>query len=108
MKADPVEGCIKWGWSTWAQIQRALGLLPCEKREVIQSPYRTQTLEQGGTSYEALFYYTGGVDPDGLITHSQLTPVDIEYGKLSEWGSRYLLAQQRVQPGAPIDESCDL
>ena len=108
MKADPVEGCIKWGWSTWAQIQRALGLLPCEKREVIQSPYRTQTLEQGGTSYEVLFYYTGGVDPDGMITHRQLTPVVIENGKLSGWGWGHPLAQQLVQPGAPTDQAGDL
>src|SRR3989475_4286550 len=46
MKADPVEGCIQWGWSTWAQIQRALGWLPCEKREAIQSPYRTRSEER--------------------------------------------------------------
>jgi len=108
MKADPVEGCIQWGWSTWAQIQRALGWLPCEKREVIRSPYRTQTLGHGSMNYEVLFYYTGGVDPEGMITHRQLTPVVIENGKLSGWGWGHPLAQQFLEPGVATDQAGDL
>ena len=108
MQADPVEGCIKWGWSTWAQIQRAMGWLPCEKREVIRSPYQTQTLEQGGMRYEVLFYYTGGVDAEGMISNKQLTPVIIENGKLSGWGWEHPLAQQFLQPRAPTDQAGDL
>ncbi len=108
MKADPVEGCVQWGWSTWAQIQRALGWLPCEKREVIQSPYRTQTLEQGGMRFEVLFYYTGGVDPEGVISNKQLTPVIIENGKLSGWGWEHPLTQQLLQPRTPTDQAGDL
>lgn len=108
MKADPVEGCVQWGWSTWAQIQRALGWLPCEKHEVIQSPYRTQTLEQGGLSYEVLFYYTGGVDPEGMISNKQLTPLIIENGKLSGWGWEHPLAQQLLQTRVPADQAGDL
>src|SRR5437879_13663735 len=65
MKADPVEGCVQWGWSTWAQIQRALGWLPCEQRAAVQSPCRTQTLEQGGLRVEVLVYQTRGRDPEG-------------------------------------------
>jgi tetratricopeptide (TPR) repeat protein len=108
MRAAPVEGCIKFGWSTWAQVQRALGWLPCEKREVIPNPYRTQTLEQGGMSYEVLFYYTGGVEQEGRITHRELTPVIIENGKLSGWGWGHPLTQQLLQPGSPTDQAGDL
>src|SRR5438876_543262 len=108
MKADPVDGCVQWGWSTWAQIQRALGWLPCEKREVIRSPYRTQTLVQDGVNYEVLFYYTGGVDPEGMITDKQLTPVIIESGKLSGWGWEDPVAQQLLQLRGPRDQAGDL
>ncbi len=108
MKADPVEGCIEWSWTTWDQIQRGLGLLPCEKRAVIQSPYRTQQLGQAGASYEVLFYYTGGADPDGKITNNQLTPVIIENGKLLGWGWEHPLAQQLLQSRAPADQAGDL
>ncbi len=108
MQADPVEGCVQWGWSTWAQVQRALGWLPCEKHEVIQSPYRTQILEQGGLSYEVLFYYTGGVDPEGMISNQQLTPLIIENGRLSGWGWEHPLAQQLLQTRVPADQAGDL
>jgi tetratricopeptide (TPR) repeat protein len=108
MKADPVDGCVKWRWSTWASVQRMLGWLPCEKREVIQNPYRTQTLEQGGTRYEVLFYYTGGVDPGGMISNQQLTPVIIENGKLAGWGWGHPLAQRILQPRTPTDQAGDL
>src|SRR5439155_3040183 len=108
MKADPMEGCVQWGWTTWAQLQRMLGWLPCEKTEVIQSPFRTQTLEQGGMRYEVLFYYTGGVAPKGMISDQQLTPVVIENGKLSGWGWEHPLTQQLLQPSAPTDQAGDL
>ena len=108
MKADPVDGCVQWGWSTWAQTQRALGWLPCEKREVIRSPYRTQTLVQDGVNYEVLFYYTGGVDPEGMITDKQLTPVIIESGRLSGWGWEHQVAQQLLQLRGPRDQAGDL
>src|SRR2546426_12812392 len=81
---------------------------PCEKREAIQSPYRTQTLEQGGMRFEVLFYYTGGVDPEGVISNKQLTPVIIENGKLSGWGWEHPLTQQLLQPRAPTDQAGDL
>lgn len=102
MGADPVEGCVKWNWKTEDKILREYtGFLPCAQREIIRSPYRTDTLRQGGVSYEVLYYYTGGIGPDGGITGEHLTPVLIGNGKLVGWGWSHPLVQDlRLTPTA--------
>src|SRR2546426_6081455 len=83
---------------------------PCEKREAIQSPYRTQTLEQGGMRFEVLFYYTGGVDPEGVISNKQRSeehtselqsPCNLVCRLLLEKKNHLRQAQLPLQPDRP-------
>ena len=94
MSAQPVEGCVEWSWADWEFYLRHFGYLRCIKTAAIRSPYRVVTFESGGVPYETLFYYSGGMSPDGVISDGQLTPVLIGNGKLIGWGWDHPLVKQ--------------
>jgi hypothetical protein len=94
MRLDPVEGCVEWSWESREFYLRHNGWLRCITTTLLQSPYRTASLEIDGIRHEALFYYTGGTGPEGGITDQQLTPVLIVGGKLIGWGWEYPLMKQ--------------
>lgn len=94
MRLDPVEGCVEWSWASLEFYLRHNGWLRCTKTTMLQSPYRTASLEIDGIRHEALLYYTGGTGPEGGITDQQLTPVLIVGGKLIGWGWDHPLMKQ--------------
>jgi hypothetical protein len=94
LRLDPVEGCVEWSWASREFYLRHNGYLRCIKTTLLQSPYRTASLEIDGISHEALFYYTGSTGPEGGITDQQLTPVLIIGGKLVGWGWEHPLMKQ--------------
>ncbi len=47
-------------------------------------------LQNGGKSYEILYYYTDVKRWDDAITDDELTPVILENGKLMGWGQALL------------------
>lgn len=94
LRLDPVEGCVEWSWESREFYLRHNGWLRCTKTAVIASPYRSETFPRGGTSYEVLYYYTGGTDPEGGITDQQLTPVLLGNGTLVGWGWDHPLVKQ--------------
>ena len=113
MRLEPVEGCVGWSWESREFYLRHNGWLRCIKTTLLQSPYRTASLEIDGIRHEALFYYTGGTGPEGGITDQQLTPVLIIGCKLVGWGwahplvkqlrSRLSAAQAAAAPALPGD-----
>ena len=96
---DPVEGCVEWSWESREFYLRHNGWLRCTKTAVITSPYRSETFQRGGTSYEVLYYYTGGTDPEGGITDQQLTPVLLGNGTLVGWGREHPLLVKQFDTG---------
>lgn len=94
MRLEPIEGCVGWSWESREFYLRHNGWLRCIKSELIQSPYRTASIEIDGIRHEALFYYTGGTGPEGGITDQQLTPVLIVGGRLVGRGWDHPLMKQ--------------
>jgi hypothetical protein len=94
MNTEAVKGCVEWSWESREFYLRHNGWLRCTQSTLLQSPYRTASLELDGIVHEALFYYTGGTGPEGGITDQQLTPVLIVGGKLIGWGWEHPLVKQ--------------
>jgi hypothetical protein len=65
----------------------AMGLPPGQR---ITNPWRVETHEAGGFTWEILYYYTDVKKADGAITDDELTPIVIKDGKLDGWGWSYL------------------
>lgn len=54
--------------------------------EVINNPYKTETLRSEDKVFEVLYYYTEIKRSDGAITDDELTPLVFDEGKLIGWG----------------------
>ncbi|MFC1699919.1 DUF3192 domain-containing protein [Candidatus Omnitrophota bacterium] len=54
--------------------------------EVINNPYKTETLRSKDKTFEVLYYYTEIKSADGAINDDELTPLVFDEGKLLGWG----------------------
>ena len=54
--------------------------------EVINNPYKTETLKGKDKTFEVWYYYTEIKKADGAISDDELTPIIFDEGKLIGWG----------------------
>ena len=54
--------------------------------EVINNPYKTETLRGKDKIFEVVYYYTEIKRADGAINDDELTPLVFDEGKLIGWG----------------------
>ena len=54
------------------------------------NPYKTETQNVDGKSYEVLYYVTDQMKDDGAITDDELTPLYLQNDKLIGWGRNFL------------------
>ncbi|MDP2653602.1 MAG: hypothetical protein Q8Q08_06165 [Candidatus Omnitrophota bacterium] len=56
----------------------------------LNNPYRIETVQKGGLTYEIYYYFSGVKQPDGLVADDELVPLVFEDGKLVGKGWPYL------------------
>ncbi|MBI5574729.1 MAG: DUF3192 domain-containing protein [Elusimicrobia bacterium] len=54
--------------------------------EVINNPYKTETMRGKDKIFEVVYYYTEIKRADGAINDDELTPLVFDEGKLIGWG----------------------
>lgn len=63
--------------------------------DIINNPYRSETLQGKDKTFEVLYYYTDIKKADSAITDDELTPLVFEESKLVGWGWGFL--QDNIQ-----------
>ncbi len=56
----------------------------------INSPYRSETMEESGKSYEILFFWTDTKKNASVVVDDDLTPIVLYNNKVVGYGWRYL------------------
>jgi len=60
----------------------------------INSPYKTEMINEDGKTYEIIFYFTDENKGDGVITEDELTPIVFLEGKVIGFG--WLFAKDTI------------
>ena len=57
---------------------------------IVTSPFRNETMNENGKSYEILFFYTDTKKTDGVITDDELTPIVFNDNKVVGFGWSFM------------------
>jgi len=60
------------------------------KKQIVNNPYRTETLQGKDKVLEVYYYYTDVKSRDDAITDDELTPIVFDEGKVIGWGWSFL------------------
>ena len=84
---------------TKEDVLRVMGTVPnkgkyLDGQEIINNPYKTETLKEGNEIFEAVFYFTDVVEDRGgwmkaEVTDDELTLLLFKDGKLLGWGDDF-------------------